>query len=60
MRKAVIFRVISFLLTLFAARAWFGDWHVSRFQIFLIFFNTGIYYSFDKAWEAIQCEKNQA
>lgn len=52
MKKAVVFRAISFSATLCLSRLWFGDWHITGFSVFLIFFNTALYYAFDRAWMA--------
>lgn len=49
--KTIIFRAVSFLSTLLLARLWFGDWHISGFQIFLLFYCSAIYYGFEKAWD---------
>lgn len=48
--KTVVFRLVSFASTLLLARIWFGDWHVSKFQIFLLFYCSAIYYVFEKMW----------
>lgn len=50
-KKALIFRVYSFSLTLIAGRFWFGDWHLTGFQVFLIFYCTAIYYLFEICWK---------
>ena len=56
MNKALIFRAISFSTTLLLARWWFGDWHITGFSVFLIFWNTAQYYAFDKAWANAMAE----
>jgi hypothetical protein len=48
--KILAFRIVSFTATLLAARGWFGDWHVSGFQIFLLVYCSAIHYGFEKAW----------
>ena len=49
--KTLAFRAVSFGSTLLLARVWFGDWHVSAFQIFLLFYCSAIYYGFEWCWE---------
>lgn len=48
--KTVVFRIVSFVLTLIAARLWFGDWHITSFQLFLLPYCTIIYYVFEIVW----------
>ena len=52
-KKAVVFRVVSFISTLLAARVWFGDWHITPFAIFLIPYCTLVYYLFEKFWAGV-------
>jgi len=49
--KTIIFRIYSCTLTLIAGRLWFGDWHTSKFQIFLIFYCSIIYWVFEKLYQ---------
>ena len=48
--KTIAFRAVSFLSTLLLARFWFGDWHISGFQVFLLFYCSAIYYAWEWAW----------
>lgn len=53
MAKTLAFRAVSFLSTLLLARLWFGDWHVSGFQLFLLVYCSAIYYGFERVWERL-------
>ncbi len=53
-KKALVFRVYSFILTLIASRLWFGDWHMTPFAVFLIPYCTVIYYVFEKMWRGYE------
>ena len=50
LQKTVMWRILSFSLSLTMARIWFGDWHVTGFSCFLTVFMMVVYYIFERIY----------
>jgi hypothetical protein len=50
MRKVIAWRLLSVTLTTLLGRAWFGDWHVTLYGLFLAVVMTGVHYWFERLW----------
>ena len=50
-KKTIYFRIWSTIMTLVAGRLWFGDWHMTKFSLFLIFYCSLLYWVFEKVWK---------
>ena len=58
LKKTICFRIWSTVMTLIASRIWFGDWHMTGFAIFLIFYCSVLYWVFEKIWVYVTKEED--
>ena len=48
--KTIVWRVLSFSVAVCTARIWFGDWHITKFTIYISLQMMVVYYIFERVW----------